>query len=132
MSKKEMIDEHEVIDLIEQLESEYNSSDAALDSISDFDHSVQEEVANAMVAQQLLAQLETVMPPEDLPMKTARRARRRRRELLAKSEKNWLDQMLSVAIIVLIMALVSLVIHQLQDQWSRQNIEYIQPVQPID
>ena len=132
MSKKEMIDEHEVIDLIEQLESDYDSSDAALDSISEFDQSVQEEVANAMVAQQLLAQLEPVTPPEDLPIKTARRARRRRRELLEKSEKTLLDQMLSVAIIILIMSLVSIVIHQLQDQWSRQTVEQITPVKTVD
>ena len=132
MSKKEMIDEHDVIDLIEQLESEYDSNDAALDSISEFDQSVQEEVANAMAAQQLLAQLGTVTPPDDLPMKTARRARRRRREQLEKSGKTWLDQMLSVAIIILIMALVRVVIHQLQDQWSRQNIEHIQPLKLKD
>lgn len=128
MSKKETLDELDVIDLIDDLESEYDSSEAALDSISDLNQAIKDEVTNAIVAQKLLAQLEEVSPPHDLPMKTARRARRRRREQLKKTDKSWLDLLLSVAIIIFVIALISIVFHQLQDQWSRQVIEQINPL----
>ena len=95
----------------------------ALSMIEELSDDQRDEVERALTAQQLLSQLSAVTPPDDLPLNTARRVRRRRRQELVRPAKTLLDHLLSFAILVLVVAVVSLVLHHLRDERTRQRVE---------
>ena len=140
-SSREPLNERELIDLINQVEllpqsdelSELSASDESIKEqnlmLRGLSEEQQAEVERALSAQRLLAQLAGAQPPDDLPMKTARRARRRRRQELVRPNKTWLDQLLGLAVLLLIVAIISLISHHLRDERMRKRVEQLK-VQP--
>lgn len=131
--QKQVLNEAEIIALLERVETtarqeiDHEESDSQA-LLADLDPALQEEINQALQAQRLLAQLKDVQPPQDLPINTARRARRRRRLQESQSSKSWLDLSLSLAVLVLIVVLLSIVGQQVQDNQRKQQIEKIDPV----
>lgn len=132
---REALDESELIELIHQVElrQEIASNEAGegeesaelLSLLSGLSAEQKNQAEQVFAAQRLLAQLSKVNPPEDLPLNTARRARRRRRQSLIKPNKTWLDQLLSLAVLVLVFAIISLIFHHLRDERNRQRVEQL-------
>lgn len=125
IEKKEVLNEEKIVDIVDEVRE--IDDDPTKDSpLSQLNESEREAVQQALAAQQLLSRLIDVAPPEDLPMKTARRARRRRRQLTQPASKTWLDQLLGAAILVLVFAILSLFLHHLSDHRIRQQVERIE------
>ena len=123
--KRELLIEERIVDIVDEVRE--IDDDPTKDSpLSQLNESEREAVQQALAAQQLSSRLIDVAPPEDLPMKTARRARRRRRQLTQPASKTWLDQLLDAAILVLVLAILSLFLHHLSDHRIRQQVERIE------
>ena len=114
--------EEKVTDLIDQLNLE-QQSDINLDEL---DTTLKAEIEQALQAQSLLAQLPAMEVPEDLAMNTARRARRRRREQ-ALPKSSWFDTLLSIAVLLLIITIISLTSYYLNEYNAKQSVEQLTP-----
>ena len=67
----------DIVELLDQLQRDSKSQRA--EAISQLEPHVQDELNQALAAQELLAQMAPVQPPVTLPSQTARRTRRRLR-----------------------------------------------------
>ena len=64
--------------------------------------------------------------PEDLAINTARRVRRRRREQ-AIHKSSWFDTLLSIAVLLLIITIISLASYYLNEYNAKQSVEQLTP-----
>ena len=114
--------EKQAIEFIDQLKLE-KQVQVNLEELST---PLKDEIEQALQAQNLLAQLSTMEVPADLAINTARRARRRKRDQ-AMLKNSWFDTLLSVAVLLLIVTVISLVSYYLNEHNAKQSVEQVTP-----
>ena len=114
--------EKQAIEFIDQLKIEKQ----ARVNLEELSTPLKDEIEQALQAQNLLAQLSTMEVPADLAINTARRARRRKREQNVQ-KSSWFDTLLSIAVLLLIVTVISLASYYLNEHNAKQSVEQVTP-----
>ena len=114
--------EKKAIEFIDQLKIEQQ----AHVNLEELSTPLKDEIEQALQAQNLLAQLSTMEARADLAINTARRARRRKREQNVQ-KSSWFDTLLSIAVLLLIVTVISLVSYYLNEHNAKQSVEQVTP-----
>ena len=112
----------DIVELLDQLQRDSKSQRA--EAISQLEPHVQDELNQALAAQELLAQMAPVQPPVTLPSQTARRTRRRLRSQV-EARRSKIDAIVTIAVVALVLSVIFLITYQLREFHKRADVKVI-------
>lgn len=112
----------DIVELLDQLQRDSKSQRA--EAISQLEPHVQDELNQALAAQELLAQMAPVQPPVTLPSQTARRTRRRLRSQV-EARRSKIDAVVTIAVVALVLSVIFLITYQLREFHKRADVKVI-------
>ena len=112
----------DIVELLDRLKQDSKSQRE--EAISQLEPHVQDELNQALAAQELLAQMAPIQPPVTLPSQTARRTRRRLRSNV-EERRGKIDAVVTIAVIALVLSIIFLITYQLREFHKRGDVKVI-------